>query len=180
MKEARLKYNYRGIECTLLLEKGSIEEGEQRAVIKTVKRLSKRKNLPYIHIVGAGVTAYDNLQEVLWVGTDDKLETITIFDGSEERTLSLWRAGDYRIREIRTIPQEDIEDKTSKLDTRYKKLKREARAMLDFIEQCDFNGKYFCEKSRREKLSMLKRMYANVFGSDGPAGKIKAFAKKYG
>lgn len=167
------------------MEKGSPEEREQKALLKVVEKLSKRKTQAYIYISGAGPcnNVYGHLQEVLWVGAkkaSGDFDTITIFDGAEERTLSLWKVGDSRIREIAIITPKDIKWRTADLGMDYKKMKKKLKALVDFVEKCDFDAKDFRGKSRREKLTMLKKAYSNIYGRQGPAKKIKDFGSKYG
>lgn len=90
------------------MEKIAREKKELLVVIKTVRQLLRRKTPAFVHIRGAGLSTYENLQEVLLIGFDSESKTIDIFDGSEKRTLFLLQIGDSRIREIKEIKPEEI------------------------------------------------------------------------
>lgn len=95
----------RGVEGKRFLEKESREYIELRDILETVEKISRQKKPTFIHIRFA---RRSSLSEALWVGVDEELENITIFDGLEKITLPLRKGGEDQIIKISTIPLKNI------------------------------------------------------------------------
>lgn len=141
------------------IAKGSKEETEQRELIREVKRLSKLKKQPIIHIDFDTKDPYcqEQFKEVLFVICVD-LDLISVFDGKRRKMLSLWETGSLRIKKISVINLKKIKKKIVEYHAEYKKIFEGDGVSPKLLKEPNFGLKDMKGKSSREILIILKHM----------------------